>query len=193
MGDHADLAAMVGFVGQHVAEHFNADRPGRRQAVASKDFDAGLVIGLPCPEGFGKHLRAARGALGQSRAGLLRCAGRAVELCWDSEMRSGEPDPLAANVMHVGEDGGDGPGLVRPRAGQFRREIGWRFCFPGRRVQVLNQELVHAVVGGEHLNCGSAELRISLGQKGGHVKAPAFSSCLSYSEAPSRSQIHSSF
>ena len=48
MGEHADLPAMVGFVGEHVAEHFRACGPGGTQAVAAEIFDA--AIG---GEGFG--------------------------------------------------------------------------------------------------------------------------------------------
>ena len=81
MREHAHLPAMVGFVREHVAQHLRADRPGLRPAVSEKLLDAGLIFRLTTTaERFGEHLRAASGAFGQSRAGLLLGARRAVEL-----------------------------------------------------------------------------------------------------------------
>jgi len=37
--EHADLAAVVGFVGKYVAEHFHADRPRLSPAVSVKRLD----------------------------------------------------------------------------------------------------------------------------------------------------------
>jgi hypothetical protein len=45
----------------------------------------------------------------------------------------------------MGEDRGDGAGLAR------------RFGSPGGRVQMFDEKLVHAIIGGKDLNCGSAE------------------------------------
>src|SRR6202171_3359039 len=76
MREHTHLPPMVGFVGKHVAQHFHANRPRPSPAVSQKLLD-------PAPttaERFSEHLRAPSGALGQSRAGLLRRAVRAVEL-----------------------------------------------------------------------------------------------------------------
>src|ERR1700676_286924 len=76
MREHTYLPPMVGFVGRHVAQHFHANRPRPSPAVSQKLLD-------PAPttaERFSEHLRAPSGALGQSRAGLLRRAVRAVEL-----------------------------------------------------------------------------------------------------------------
>ncbi len=76
MREHKHLPAMVGFVRKHVAQHFHANRPRPSPAVAAKLLDA-----VPtAAKRFSEHLRAASGALGQSRAGLLRRAVRAVEL-----------------------------------------------------------------------------------------------------------------
>ncbi len=66
MCEHTDLSAMVGFVSKHVAQHFRADWPRPRPAVSQKLLDAALV--LATAERFSEHLRAASGALGQSRA-----------------------------------------------------------------------------------------------------------------------------
>jgi hypothetical protein len=37
---------------------------------------------------------------------------RAVELWWNLQVRSGKPDPLAADIVHVGEDRRNGAGLA---------------------------------------------------------------------------------
>ena len=79
MREHTHLPAMVGFVRKHVAQHFHANRPRRSPAVSAKLLDAAPTTA----ERFSEHLRAASGALGQSRTGLLRRAVRAVELSWN--------------------------------------------------------------------------------------------------------------
>ena len=76
MSEHAHLPAMVGFVREHVAQHFRAHWPRPSPAVSVKLFDAPLASA----ERFRQHLRAASGALSQSRASLLRRATRTVEL-----------------------------------------------------------------------------------------------------------------
>src|SRR5438046_1320777 len=57
MRQHADLAAMVSFVSEHVAEHFRADGPRLGPAVPVEFFDAAATA-----ERFGEHFRAASGA-----------------------------------------------------------------------------------------------------------------------------------
>jgi len=151
MREHAHLSAMVGFVGKHVAQHFHANRPRPSPAVSTKLLDAAFVF--TTAERFGEHLRAASGALGQSRTGLLRRAVGAIELSQNFQMRSGKPDPLAADIMYVREDRGDGTGLAFAR----------RFGRPGGRVKMFDKHLVHALVGGEDLDCGSSELSVNLG------------------------------
>jgi len=84
MGEHADLAAMVGFVRDHVAEHLKSRRPGRRPAVAAKLLNAAATVA----QRFGEHLGAASSALGQAGTGLLRGAVGAVELSGNFEVRS---------------------------------------------------------------------------------------------------------
>src|SRR5438309_6782227 len=115
MREHTHLPAMVGFVRKHVAQHFQANRPWPSPAVSAKLLDA-LVF--TTAERFREHLRAASGALGQSRTGLLWRAARAVELCWNLQMRSCKPDPLAADIVHVREDRCNSAGVV------FSGEIG---------------------------------------------------------------------
>src|SRR5712692_8497491 len=117
MREHTHLPAMVGFVRKHVTQHFWANRPRRSPAVSAKLLDATPTTA----ERFSEHLRAASGALGQSRTGLLRRAVRAVELSWNLQVRSCKPDPLGADIVHVREDRRNGADV----AGRF----GWRFGF----------------------------------------------------------------
>ena len=152
MREHTHLPAMVGFVREHVAQHFRADRPRPSPAVSAKLLDAAPRVA----ERFGEHLGAASGALGQSRTGLLRRAVRAVELGWNLEVRSGKPDPLGADIVHVGEDRRDGA------------DVAGRFGFPGGRVKMFDEKLVHAIVGGKDPDCGSAELSVNLVLTRGH-------------------------
>jgi hypothetical protein len=71
-------------------------------------------------------------------------------------MRRCKPDPLAADIVHVGEDRRNGAGLAR------------RLSFPDGRVKVFDKNLVHAIIGGKDLHGGSAELILSFGLTGGH-------------------------
>ena len=147
MREHTHLPAMVGLVSKHVAEHFRANRPRPTPAVSEKLLDAAPAIA----ERFSEHLRAASGALGQSRAGLLRSAARAVELSWKLQVRSGKPDPLGTHIVHVRENG------------RNTADLAGRFGSPGGRVKVFDKNLVHAIIGGKDLDRGSAELSVGLG------------------------------
>jgi len=151
MREHTYLAAMVGFVRKHVAQHFHADGPGPSPSVSEK-----LLHATTTAERFREHLRAASGALGQSRTGLLRRAVRAVQLSWNLQVRCRQPDPLGADIMHVGEDCGNGAGLA------------WRLGCPDGRVKLFDEELVHALIGGKDLDCSTAELSVNLGLTRGH-------------------------
>ena len=146
MSEQTDLPAMVGFVGKHVAQHLRTNGPGLGPAVSQKCLHAAVAI----VERFSEHLRAAVGALGQCRACLLRRATGPVELCWDFQVRGGEPDPLGAHIVHVGEDRSDGAHI----AGRLR--------IPCGRIKVFKDDLVHPLVGGKNLNCCAVELRASL-------------------------------
>jgi len=168
MREHTHLPAMVGFVRKHVAQHFDANRPRPSPAVSAKLLDAAPTTA----ERFSEHLRAASGALGQSRAGLLRRAVRAVELWWNLQVRSCKPDPLAADIVHVREDRRNGADVVF--SGVFAGRFGCRRSgSPGGRVKMFNKNLVHAIIGekdpgGKVLDCGSAELSVNLGLTRGH-------------------------
>ena len=147
MGEHTHLPAMVRFVREHVAQHFRAHWPRPSPAVSVKLFDAPLASA----ERFRQHLRAASGALGQTRAGLPGRAVRAVELWWNLQVRSGEPDPFGADIVHVREDGRNGADLAG------------RFGAPGGRVEIFDKNLVQAIIGGKDPDCGLAELSVNLG------------------------------
>src|SRR5437879_626999 len=164
MREHTHLPAMVGFVRKHVAQHFDANRPRPSPAVSAKLLDAAATTA----ERFSEHLRAAGGALGQSRAGLLRRAVRAVELSWNLQVRSCKPDPLGADIVHVREDRRNGSDVVF--AGRFGCR---RSGPPGGRVKMFDKNLVDAIVGekdpgGKVLDCGAAELSVNLGLTRGH-------------------------
>src|SRR3989442_1688666 len=148
MRKHTHLPAMVGFVREHVAQHFRTNRPRPRPPVSAKFLDAAATTA----ERFSEHLRAAIGALGQSRAGLPRRAVGAIELWWNLKVRSGKPDPLAADIVHVGEDRRNGADLV----------FAGRFGSPGGRVKMFDKNLVHALIGGKDLDCSPAELSVNL-------------------------------
>jgi hypothetical protein len=146
MREHTRLPAMVRFVRKHVAQHFHAHRPRPSPAVSVKLLDAAPTTA----ERFSKHLRAASGALGQSRTSLLRRAVRTVKLSWNFQVRSGEPDPLAADIVHVREDRPNGAGLAG------------RFGSPGARVKMFDNHLVHALIGGKDMDRGAAQLCVNL-------------------------------
>ncbi len=152
MREHTDLPAMMGFVREHVAEHFHADRPRRSPSVSAKLLDAAATT----TERLSEHLGAASGAPGQSLAGLLRRAVRAVELWRKLQVRSCQPDPLAANIVNVREDRRNGAPLPG------------RFGPPGVRVKMSDKKLVHTIIGGKDLGCGPAELIVKLVLKRGH-------------------------
>jgi hypothetical protein len=124
--EHTHLAAMVGFMRKHVAQHFRANPPRPSPAVSAELLDAASITA----QRFSEHLRAASCTLGQSRTGLSRRAVRAVELSWNLQVRSCKPDPLAADIVHVREDRRNGADLAG------------RFGSPCGRVKVFNQNLV---------------------------------------------------
>jgi predicted transcriptional regulator len=75
---------------------------------------------------------------------------RTGKLSWNLQVRSSEPDPFRADVVHVREDRCDGAGLAG------------RFGSPCARVKMFYKNLVHALISGKYLDCGSAELRVNL-------------------------------
>jgi len=153
MREHTHLPAMVGFVSKHVAKHFHANRPRPSPAVSEKLLDAASTTA----QRFSEHLRAPSGALGQSRTCLLSRAVRAGKLSWNVQVRRREPDPLAADIVHVREDRRNGPDLGL--AGRF----GWLRCgCPGGRVKMFDKHLVHPLISGKDSDRGSAELSVPI-------------------------------
>ena len=145
MRQHENLPAMVGLMSKHVAQHFNPNRKRRSQTISAKRLHA------PCgTERLSQHLPAASRALGQSRAGLFRRAMRPVELRRNPQMRRRKPDPLRADIVHMREDRRNRPDLAR------------RFGFPGSRVEMLDQNLVHAIIGRKDLDRGPVKSSMSL-------------------------------
>jgi hypothetical protein len=145
MREHTHLPAMVRFVRKHVAEHFHTNRPRPSPAISAKLLDAAPTTA----ERFSEHLLAASGALRQSRTSLPRRAVRAVKLPWNREVRSGKPDPLRADVVHVREDRSNAAALAG------------RFGFPRGRVKMFDKHLVHALIGDKDPHCGSPELTLN--------------------------------
>ncbi len=159
MREHAHLPAMVGFVSDHVAKHFRANRPRLGPAVPAKLLDAPRTTA----ERFREHLRATSGALGQSRSGLLRSAAHAIELPWNLQVRSRKPDPFGADIMYMREDRGNIAHLIF--AGRLRP--------PGARVKMFDKHLVDAIVdeknlGGRNPGCASVGLSVNLGLARAH-------------------------
>jgi len=141
MREHAHLAAMMGFVSKHVAEHLQPSRPGLRPGVSPKFLDAALAA-----ESFSQHLRAASGALGQSRAGLLRSAMRAIELRRRLQMRCCKPDPFGADIVDVSKDRSNCADVP-----------GWPGA-PCAWIKAFDEKLIQAIVGSEDPDRGPLEL-----------------------------------
>lgn len=132
MREHAHLPAMVRFVGQHVAQHLRTNRLGPGPTVSHELLYASLAA-----QCFGQHLRAASGALCRSRTNLTRRAPRSIQLRRNLQVRRRQPYPLRADIVHVRKDRrnrADVAGWLRAR----------------RRIKMLGQHLVHAIVGGKH-------------------------------------------
>src|SRR5437879_2152642 len=151
MRQHTCLPAMVGFVRKHVAQHFQPRWPGRCPSVSDKRFDPAITSA----ESVLQHCRATECALSQCRAGLTRCALRAIELSRNFQMRGRKPDSLAADIVHMREDRGN--------AANSPRRLG---C-PSGWIKMFDKHLVDTVVyekklGGRFLNWRSTNLVIRL-------------------------------
>jgi len=145
MREHTNLTTVMGFMREHVAEHLRACRPGASPAVAAKHTPASVA-----GEYLSQHRSTAGRALGECFAYLLRRALAAVELWWSPDVRRRKSHPLAANIVHVGEDRGDGPDVAR------------RFGSPRRRIDMFDESLVDAIVGSKYLGGSAVQLRLGL-------------------------------
>jgi hypothetical protein len=137
MREQADLPAMVRVMGNHVGEHSWARTPGPCPAIAKKNVNPAFRARL----GFEKHLAAARGAVSQRSSGLLLRASASVQESRYFQVRSRQPQPLTADIVHMRKDPGNrayapARGLRPPRP----------------RVEVLQDELVHEIIHGVGLN-----------------------------------------
>jgi len=145
MRQHTYLPAMVCFVRHHIAEHFRASRPGLSPAISVKRLHPAITA-----KRFSQHRGTAGGALGQPRTGLLRRAMRAIELPRDLQVRGRKPDPLGADVVHVRKD--------RRNRADLPRRLGP----PRSRVKMFDQDLVHPIIHGKHLDRSSPQLSVNL-------------------------------
>ncbi len=135
MRKHTYLPAMVGFVRDHVAQHFQPNRPRRSPAISPK-----LLVSAATAKRFSQHLAATSRALSQSRAGLPRRAVRAVELRWNLQVRSCQPHPLAPDIVHMRKDRHNRAALA-----------GW-FGLPGGGGKMLDKNLVHPIISRKNLD-----------------------------------------
>src|SRR5277367_1160862 len=129
MSEHAHLTAVVRLVRDHIGEHGRAWSPRAGPPVAMKFFDAATG------ESLRQHLRTEGCTLRESSLDFLLRAAGAIEPGWRLAVRRRQPKPLAANIVDVREDGSDG---ARFAAGELGA--------PRARVEMLEHELVHAVV-----------------------------------------------
>lgn len=114
VGEHEDLATVVGFVGKHVTEHGTAGGPDRYDGVAEELCDA--AIGL-AREGVGEHGETGSGAFFVGSGSLLDGAVVRVERRGTFQVRRGVFDPAETRVVKMGEDGGDSAASARFGAG----------------------------------------------------------------------------
>lgn len=146
MRKDTNLPAMMRLVSNHVAQHFHSNRPGPTPAISAKLLDATSI-----PERFRQHVAAPGPARGQSHARLLRRAARPIKLRGNFQVRSRKPHPLAANIVHMRKnrhDGADSTG---------------RLGSPRGRIEMFDKNLVHALIGGKHLNRSPADLAVDFG------------------------------
>jgi hypothetical protein len=127
---HADLSTVMGIVRDHIRKHCRSCGPRSGPTIAPELADTAVW-----PERFAKHLCAAQGTFCQCDSCLLLGTAGAVELCRQLEMWGGEPEPLAANVVHVREYRGN-CAHIAPES----------LCPPSLRMEVLENELIHLVV-----------------------------------------------
>jgi hypothetical protein len=157
MGQHTHLTAMMRIVRNHIDHHGSARRPLFRPTVAVKSFDPALGVG----ESACNHLGAACAALTQSSSYLFLRATGAVEWGRELKMWGRQPQPFAANIVNMRENRGDRPSLT---PGQFRA--------PRRRIEMLENHLIHPFIYGVtlHQYLAKIDANVSLGSGHSHVR-----------------------
>jgi hypothetical protein len=131
MGQHANLSAVMRLVRNHISTHGGSREPRPRPAVSEKTGHAPWRTA----ERITDHFAAARCTLGQGRSCLLLRTSTAIQARWDLQMRSREPQPFTTNVVDVSKNGSDSSSSFAGRLGS-----------PGTWIQILQQELVYAVI-----------------------------------------------
>ena len=153
MREHAHLPAMVGFVSKHVAQHFQANRPRPSPAVSAKLLDA-----APTPPSASASISAQRAALSANPARAC-CGVQCARLSCGGTFRCG-----AVSLTHLART----LCMCVKIAAMVRTLLAGRFGSPGGRVKMFDENLVHAIIGGKDLDCGSAELSVNLVLTRGH-------------------------
>ncbi len=153
MSQHANLTAVVRFVHDHIREHSRARGPRREPAVALKLLDSAFGR-----ESFGQHLQAKHSTLRESVLRLLLRAAGAIQPWGGLQVRRRQAKPLAANVVDVGKNGGDGAPLATRK-----------LRAPCTRVEMLEHELVHAVIDRVGLLHALAQIVSERGNRSGHI------------------------
>src|SRR5215472_16702044 len=133
MRQHAHLTAMMSIVNDHVGEHCGADRPRPGPAVAMELLNAALRLA----QSFGQHFRTKLRTFLQRYTRLALRAARAVKFRRQLEMCRGESEPLAPDVVYMGEDRDYGASVAARR-----------LCSPSFRIELSENELVHSFVDG---------------------------------------------
>jgi hypothetical protein len=137
MSEHTHLTSMMRVMRDHVRQHGGARGPRSCPPIAAERFN---LAGRP-RQSVRKHVRAACCAFEESGLDLLLRAGGAVEPGGELQMRGGQPEPFAADVVDVREDGGDCPPATPRRRGA-----------PYSRMQVFEDDLVHTLIYGVTLH-----------------------------------------
>src|SRR5258707_1355239 len=109
VGQHQNLTAMMRLVREHVSEHGPSGGPRWRPAVARELCNAAIRNGR---ESIRQHAQALRGAFSVRGSSLLHGATVGIELRRTLQMRRCTPEPLAADIVQMREDGRDGPAIA---------------------------------------------------------------------------------
>lgn len=133
MSQHAYLPTVMSIVDDHVSNHGDSRGPRSGPPVAEEFFDSSLRR----VQRLFEQLRAAPCAFSQRSSRLTLRAACAIEFSGQLNMRRGEPQPLAPDIMHMSEDRRDG---ARITTGRLRP--------PGAGIQVLEDELIHPLING---------------------------------------------
>jgi len=129
---------MVGFVGDHVAQHLHANRPRRGPAISVKLLDTAIAASAS-PSISSQRSSRSR----PCRTGLLRSALRAVELCWNLEMRGCSLTTWREHCAWCVKIRHNGAGV----AGRFGCRISRQFRLSRQQGQMLDNDLIHAIIG----------------------------------------------